>query len=291
MRRDVRVERRAADRRGDSSRSSPATRSRRRCRTQPEDTAVAGREPPFVICVPRDGRQVAQVQPAAESGAACLEAARRGTAPSRCRRSSRRSPASSPRLRPARRTGARGGSCARRCRRTPWPAACALTTLVSAPPPGLPTITVTELASVFVDTHSAGPAAVSMRTSSNCGGGGGGQRGERDRERREQGKSSSHSLNLRHGAVRPCAYDPPDAARSRDRTRGWTARRLGWRVRTRPGAQARALADRGHPRRSDCRITAAGCSTDTTARSSRPAAPRPACGARRCASACTPRVR
>src|SRR6476619_8433245 len=49
----------------------------------------------------------------------------------------------------------------------------------------------------------------------------------------------------------PARTIQPDAARSRDRTRGWTARRLGWRVRTRPVAQARALADRGHSRRSD----------------------------------------
>ncbi len=61
------------------------------------------------------------------------------------------------------------GSAGRKLRPAP-PSHCvacgvALTTLVSAPPPGRPTITVTELASAFVDTHSAGPAAVSMRTS------------------------------------------------------------------------------------------------------------------------------
>ena len=59
------------------------------------------------------------------------------------------------------------------------------------------------------------------------------------------------SAALRCGRVRRCAYDPADAARSRDRTRGGTARRLGRSVRTRPGAQARALADRGDPRRPD----------------------------------------
>ena len=112
---------------------------------------------------------------------------------------------------------------------------------------------------------------------------------ERDRERREQGESSSHPLHLRHGRVRPCAYDPPDAARSRDRTRGGTARRLGGGIRARAGAQARTLADRGRPGRPDAQ---------PRPRHARPprqrallAALQRALPARapRCASACTPR--
>ena len=112
-----------------------------------------------------DGRQVAQVQTAAEAAVARSRSWRPGTAPSRCRRSSRRSRASRPRLRPARRTAAPAGSCARRCRRTAWPGEWRWRRSRARRRPAGPTITVTELASAFVDTHSAGPAAVSMRTS------------------------------------------------------------------------------------------------------------------------------
>ena len=116
-----------------------------------------------------------------------------------------------------------------------------------------------------------------------------GQREQRRQGGREQGRASSHPNGYDAGSCVPARTIQPDAARSRDRTRGWTARRLGRRVRARPVAQARALADRGHPASTRRRITAAGSSTATTARCSRRAAPRRAWRARRCASASTPR--
>ena len=77
-----------------------------------------------------------------------------------------------------------------------------------------------------------------------------GRRGETAAAPRASRRTTSEAVarpDRARAAGRLCAYDPPDAARSRDRTRGGTARRFGRSVRPRPGAQARAVADRGDP--------------------------------------------
>ena len=250
VRSDVRAEGRSADRRGDRH-GRARRRDLARAVIRPRGHGRDGERAAVRDLRATDGRQVAQVQTAAESCVSGLEAGDRerhrhavaGRVGDRQRRARgsvqpaerQRRPEAAPGAAVALR-GLRGGAGDARERAAARP----------AHDHG-------DRARERVRRHAQRrPCGGVDAHVENRSGGGGGQRGERDREHREQGKSSSHSLNLRHGAVRPCAYDPPDAARSRDRTRGWTARRLGWRVRTRPAAQARALADRGHPRRSDC---------------------------------------
>ena len=130
----------------------------------PEDTGVTGREPPFVICVPPTAGRLRRCRrPLDPAFPVSKLATGNGTVTLSPVESAIASVA------PAAPSSPLNGSAGRKLRPAP-PSHCvacgvALATLVSAPPPGRPTITVTELASAFVDTHSAGPAAVSMRTS------------------------------------------------------------------------------------------------------------------------------
>ena len=170
---------------------------------------------------------------------------------SRCRRTSLRSRG----LAPAAPSSPAYGTSGRKLRPA-LPSHCvacgtALASFARVAPPGRLTITVTEVTSPLVDTHSAGPAAVSMRTSRMAAEAPVGKASSTVSAAVSRGRRRRIRTGYDTGTGVPARTIQPDAARSRDRTRGWTARRLGWRVRARPVAQARALADRGHSRRSD----------------------------------------